>query len=217
MSADFMPADWPAPKGVFAGTTLRGVDYELPASPKLLRQVHGTRVVHLDSDDFANGAPEADAVIAHHVSDLCAVQTADCLPVLLCGMDGREIAAIHAGWRGLSAGIIERTVGKMRTVPSNLMAWLGPAISQANYEVGDEVREAFLAHGPAAEAAFERNERGRWQADLYKLARQHLGATGVYDVSGGGFCTYADAEHFHSYRRDGDRAGRMLSFVYLRF
>ncbi len=217
MSADFMRADWPAPKSVLAGTTLRHGDYELPAKPKLLRQVHGTRVVHLESDDFEDGPPEADAVVAHHVSDMCVVRTADCLPVLLCSRGGDEIAAIHAGWRGLSAGIVEKTVGRMRTVPSSLIAWLGPAISQANFEVGDEVRDAFLAHGPAAGAAFERNERGRWQADLYKLARQHLGATGVFDVYGGGLCTYGDAEHFDSYRRDGDEAGRMLSFVYLRF
>lgn len=217
MTADFMPADWPAPKSVFAGTTLRGSRFELPASPRLLKQVHGTRVVNLDSTDFDDGPPEADAVIAHRTSDMCVVQTADCLPVLLCGVDGREIAAIHAGWRGLSAGIIEKTVARMRTVPSNLIAWLGPGISQANFEVGDEVREAFLADGPAADAAFERNARGRWQADLYKLARQHLGRTGVFDVFGGGWCTYADAKHFHSYRRDGARAGRMLSFVYLRF
>ena len=137
MSADFMPADWPAPPGVFAGTTLRGGRYELPAKPRLLKQVHGTRVVPIDSDDFANGPPEADAVIAHHVGDLCVVQTADCLPVLLCGVDGREVAAIHAGWRGLAAGIIEKTVGRMHTVPSNLIAWLGPSISQPNFEVGD--------------------------------------------------------------------------------
>lgn len=216
MSADFMPAEWPAPPGILAGTTLRGGEYELPAIPKLLKQVHGTRAVHLDSDDFDDGPPEADAVIAHRTGDICVVQTADCMPVLLCGNDGREIAAIHAGWRGLAAGVIEHTVGRMRTVPSNLIAWLGPAISQPNFEVGDEVREAFLAHGPAAKAAFERNERGRWQADLYKLALQHLGATGVFDVFGGGLCTYGDAEHFHSYRRDGKKAGRMLSFVYLR-
>lgn len=216
MKADFMRADWPAPPGVFAGTTLRGGRYELPAEPQLLRQVHGTRAVHIDSADFDEGPPEADAVIAHKTGDICVVQTADCLPVLLCGIDGREVAAIHAGWRGLSAGVIEKTVAKMRTVPSNLMAWFGPAISQANFEVGDEVREAFLAYGPAADAAFEKNDRGRWQADLYKLARQHLGRTGIFDVFGGGFCTYGDAEHFCSYRRDGDNAGRMLSFVYLR-
>jgi YfiH family protein len=216
LKADFMPADWPAPKGVLAGTTLRGSRYELPAKARLLKQVHGARVVNLHSAAFDDGPPEADAVIAHNTGDMCVVQTADCLPVLLCGVDGREIAAIHAGWRGLSAGIIEETVGRMRTVPSNLIAWLGPGISQPNFEVGDEVREAFLAYGPAADAAFERNDRGRWQADLYKLARQHLGRTGVFNVSGGDWCTYADAEHFHSYRRDGDKAGRMLSFVYLR-
>lgn len=215
MTADFLRADWPAPGDVLAGTTLRGRRYQLPREPALLEQVHGKRVVYAGSKDFAGAAPKADAVIGFRPGDLCVVQTADCLPILLCAGDGREIAAIHAGWRGLAAGVVEATVAGMRTVPADLMAWFGPAISQSAYEVGDDVREAFVTNSPAAEAAFERNERGRWQADLCKLARQRLGAVGVFNVSGTGLCTWSDPEQFYSYRRDGS-TGRMLSFIYLR-
>lgn len=215
MRADFMRADWPAPGNVLAGTVLRGRRYELPAEPKLLKQVHGRRVVRLGTDDFAGGEPEADAVIGYRPGDMCVVKTADCLPVLLCAGDGSEIAAIHAGWRGLAAGVIEATVGAMKTVPAQLLAWFGPAISQQAYEVGDEVRDSFVDANPVAKAAFLKNSRGRWQCDLYKLARQRLGSTGVFNVSGGGLCTYADPAHFYSYRRDGD-TGRMLSFVHLK-
>jgi YfiH family protein len=214
MKADFLRADWPAPPNVMAGTTLRGRRYELPQKPTLLRQVHGNRVVLLGSRAFADGLPEADAVIGFRPGDICVVQTADCLPVLLCASNGREIAAVHAGWRGLAAGIIEETVSAMQTVPADLLAWFGPAIAQAAYEVGDEVREAFVEQNPAAQAAFERNGNGRWQADLYKLARQRLGTAGVFNVTGGGLCTYSDPELFYSYRRDGE-TGRMLSFVHL--
>lgn len=216
MSADFLRADWPAPDNIVAGTTLRGSRFELPAKPRLLKQVHGARVVLIGSADFADGAPEADAVIGHQSGDICVVQTADCLPVLLCANDGSEIAAIHVGWRGMAAGVIEATIASMATVPANLIAWFGPAISQHAFEVGDEVREALVEHGPAAQAAFMTNERGRWQADLYMLARQRLGVMGVHDVSGGGLCTYSDPENFFSYRRDSE-TGRMLSFVFRKY
>jgi YfiH family protein len=215
MSAGFLCADWPAPANVLAGTVTRDSDYELPAVPKLLRQVHGARVVHIGSPDFASGPPEADAVVANRPGDLCAVRTADCLPVMLCASDGSEVAAIHAGWRGLAAGIIEATISAMVTKPADLIVWLGPAISQGAFEVGDDVRDAFLDQSPAAEAAFVANDRGRWQADLYGLATRRLGGMGVFNVSGGGLCTYADPGRFYSYRRDGE-TGRMLNFVYLR-
>ncbi len=215
MSADFLRADWPAPDNILAGTTLRGERFELPATPMPLKQVHGSRVVHIGSVKSDEDPPEADAVIAHRPGEMCVVRTADCLPVLLCAADGCEIAAIHAGWRGLAAGIIEATVTAMQTVPANLMVWFGPAISQAAYEVGDDVRDAFMNHGPAAAAAFKANDRGRWQADLYKLATQRLGNVGVHNISGGGLCTYGDSRHFYSYRRDRE-AGRMLSFVYIK-
>jgi YfiH family protein len=215
MSVDFLRADWPAPENILAGTVLRDSNYELPAVPRFLKQVHGSRVVHIGSPEFADGTPEADAIVAHRTGDMCVVRTADCLPVLLCAVDGSEVAAIHAGWRGLAAGIIEATVMAMAAVPANLIAWLGPAISQDAFEVGDEVRDVFLDYSPVAEAAFVANDRGRWQADLYKLAVQRLGGTGVFNVSGGGLCTHGDPERFYSYRRDGE-TGRMLNFVYLR-
>jgi len=214
MSEGLLRADWPAPENVLAGTVIRDSNYELPAVPRWLKQVHGARVVHIGSPEFTSGPPEADAVVANRTGDLCVVRTADCLPIMLCAIDGSEVAAIHAGWRGLAAGIIEATVTEMATMPANLIAWLGPAISQGAFEVGEEVRNAFLDHSAVAEAAFAANDRGRWQADLYMLAIQRLGGTGVFNVSGGGLCTFRDPGRFYSYRRDGE-TGRMLNFVYL--
>ncbi len=211
MTSDWLLADWPAPPGIIAGTTLRGADANLPAEPRLLNQVHGARVVRWE--DVAAEAPDADAIISGSPGSLCVVRTADCLPVLLCARDGAEIAAIHAGWRGLAAGVIEATVDAMQTRPADLLAWFGPAISQPAFEVGEEVREAFCAVSADAAAAFERNDRGRWQADLYLLGRQRLAAAGASAVYGGGLCTFADAGRFYSYRRDGT-TGRLLSFVY---
>jgi hypothetical protein len=213
MSDGWIRADWPVLPGIVAGTTLRDSRYELPATAQLLNQVHGTTVIHADSALFDSGTPTADAVIADNPGSICVVRTADCLPILFCARDGSEIGAAHAGWRGLAAGIAEKTVAAMRTPADELIAWFGPAISQAAFEVGDEVRAEFLAADAAAGDAFVRNDRGRWQADLYQLAAQRLRAAGVADINGGGFCTYADAERFYSYRRDGT-SGRMLSFVY---
>ena len=214
MSTDWLRADWPAPESVVAGTTLRTADdFAFPAEPAWLRQVHGRRVVRIGSADFSTGAPEADASIADRPGSICVVRTADCLPVLFSSADGTEIAAAHAGWRGLAAGILDATVKALASDPGDLLAWIGPAISQPAFEVGGEVREAFLARDPAAEAAFLPNERGRWQADLYLLARQQLAVAGVSAVFGGGLCTYGDPESFYSYRRDGE-TGRMVSFVY---
>ena len=136
----------------------------------------------------------------------------DCLPVLFCSRDGSVIAAAHAGWRGLAAGVLENTVEAMRVDTSGLMAWFGPAISQPAFEVGGEVREAFVSHDQNAESCFIENERSRWQADLYGLARQRLAAAGVADVYGGGLCTFSDSERFYSYRRNPD-CGRLLSFI----
>jgi YfiH family protein len=214
VSQDFLPADWPAPANIVAGTVLRDSGYELPVAPSDLQQVHGNRVVRLGSADFGKEPPQADAVIGCRDGDLCLVKTADCLPVLLCAADGREIAAAHAGWRGLAAGIVEATVDAMATAPGDLLAWLGPAISQAAFEVGSEVRDAFTRHRPAAAAAFTANNRGRWQADLYALAVQRLRETGVHAIFGGSLCTFGDPDRFYSYRRDGE-TGRLLSFVHM--
>jgi YfiH family protein len=138
---------------------------------------------------------------------------ADCLPVLFASRDGRRLAAAHAGWRGLAAGVLERTVAALGVPGDVLSAWLGPAISQQNFEVGGEVREAFVAADPGAASAFVANARGRWQADLVGLARRRLAALGVTDVSGGHWCTYADSEQFYSHRRDG-RGGRMAALIW---
>jgi len=212
MNDDWIRADWPAPPNIIAGTTLRDSHFKLPVEPQQLNQVHGAHVVRWGSEDFDRGAPDADAIVADCSQACCAVRTADCVPVLLCSMDGDEIAAVHGGWRGLVAGVVEATVAELSTPPGDLLAWFGPAISQSAFEVGGEVRDAFLAADPAAETAFARNERGRWQADLYMLAAQRLDKCGISRLSGGGLCTFADPQRFYSYRRGGD-SGRLVSFV----
>jgi len=214
MSNEWIRAEWPAPANIVAGTTTRqNAAFAFPAEPQWLNQVHGTGVVNWGSDDFDKGPPDADAIIANRPGSICVVRTADCLPILLCARDGSEIAAIHAGWRGLAAGIVEETLAAMATEAANLLAWFGPAISQAAFEVGAEVREAFLERDPQAAAAFTANEQGRWQADLILLATQRLGAAGVCGIWGGDLCTFADADRFFSYRRDG-KTGRLYSFIY---
>ena len=214
MSADWIPADWPAPDWIVAGTILRTgrlASLELPGEPCWLNQVHGADVVTAGRYDTP---PDADACIGHQPGDVCVVKTADCLPLLICAADGGEIAAAHAGWRGLVAGIIEATVAAMAAAPGDLLVWMGPAISQPSFEVGDEVRAAFVAQDRGAAACFVANKRGRWQADLCELARRRLSAIGVTRVYGGQFCTFEDRERFYSYRRNPD-CGRMVSFVAL--
>lgn len=174
--------------------------------------MHGANVVAAGEYDTP---PNADASVSRDPAHVCVVRTADCLPVLFCATDGSEIAAAHAGWRGLAAGILENTLEAMEHDPAQIMAWLGPAISQPNFEIGAEVREAFVGRDPGAEACFQPNARGRWQADLYGLARRELRAAGVTRISGGELCTFADRERFFSYRRNPD-CGRMISFVGLK-
>ena len=216
--SDWIAADWDAPGGIVAGTSLRGTDsadLPLQGRPCWLKQVHGANVVtagHFDEMPEADASVKGLAPCGANKPFLCVVRTADCLPVLMCSKDGREFAAAHAGWRGLAAGVIENTIAKLGVEPDSLLVWLGPAISQAAFEVGDEVRHAFLAHDPMASRCFEANARGRWQADLYGLARQRLEAAGVTAVSGGDFCTYRDDKRFYSYRRNPD-CGRMVSFI----
>jgi YfiH family protein len=215
MSTLIVP-DWPAAGNVVAATTTRATpDDELPPGIDYLKQVHGATVVTVADVRTTDEALEADAITGKRAGDLCAVRTADCLPVLFCARDGREVAAAHAGWRGLAAGVLENTVQAMDTPPDQLMAWIGPAISQPCFEVGDEVREAFVSRDPAAHNAFQANPRGRWQADLVELARQRLAIAGVRDVYGGQWCTYADQERFYSYRRD-PACGRLVSFILLK-
>lgn len=183
-----------------------------PQEPRWLEQVHGTAVVNLDTCSLAR--PRADAAISRTAGTVCAVQVADCLPVLFATRDGTAVAAAHAGWRGLLHGVLEQTVAALAAAPENILAWLGPAISAKHFEVGDEVRELFLSHNRTAEVCFTRNTRNRWQCDLSQLARQRLTACGITQISGGQWCTYSDAMRFYSYRRDG-QTGRMAAAVWL--
>ena len=186
----------------------------LPAEPLWLEQVHGIEVADLDMAQASATPPTADAAITRRAGNVCVMQVADCMPVLFAARDGRAVAAAHAGWRGLAAGVLEATVARLAVAPGELIAWLGPAIGPAHFEVGDEVRAAFLAHDPAAAAAFSANSRGRWQCDLSALARRRLGAAGVSAVFGGRWCTYSDPLRFFSYRRAG-QCGRMAALIWL--
>ena len=214
--ASLKQADWPVAVGIAAGTITRhGTAADLPAEPEWLHQVHGARVVELGTKDFAMGEPDADAVVGKRSGDICVVQTADCLPVLFCARDGEEIAAAHAGWRGLAGGVLEATIEAMSTPAAELLAWLGPAIGQQRFEVGDEVREAFADADFDCAARFAANERGRWQADLFGLAKDHLQACGVTSVHGERDCTFDQPDRYYSYRRDGS-TGRLYSFIHRR-
>ena len=201
----------------------------LPSEPRWLHQVHGVGVARfpplplagegarrVDAGNVAMkpAEPTADAAATRMPGVVLAIQTADCLPVLFCADDGSEIAAAHAGWRGLSAGVLENTLDAMQAPRASIMAWLGPAIAAPSYEVGDEVRTAFVVHDPAAVSAFAATRPGHWLCDLYALARQRLRAAGVTRVSGGNLDTFTDAR-LHSYRRDGAHSGRMVSLVWL--
>ena len=183
----------------------------LPGEPLWLQQVHGITAV--DADSATNLLP-ADAAVAHQAGKVCVVMTADCLPVLFCNRAGTVVAAAHAGWRGLLAGVLEATIGKMGGPASELLAWLGPAIGPQHFEVGDEVHAAFVEQNPDAILAFSPQRPGKWLADIYTLARQRLQAAGVDSISGGDFCTVSDTERFFSYRRDGV-TGRMASLIWL--
>ncbi|MDP1613009.1 MAG: peptidoglycan editing factor PgeF [Sulfuritalea sp.] len=238
---DFFVPDWPAPPGVRAlATTRRGgfsaapwdsfnlgdhvgdapqavaanralLRRELPAEPLWLSQVHGTRCV--DAAMAAVGI-EADASFTRKRGVVCAVLTADCMPVLLCDERASVVAVAHAGWRGLAAGVIEATVGAMAVPGERLMAWLGPAIGAQAFEVGDEVRQAFVARDPLAASAFVACADGKWLCDICRLARQRLDALGIRRAVSADSCTVGDAEAFYSFRRDGV-TGRMASLIWL--
>jgi YfiH family protein len=234
--------DWPAPVRVHAYTTTRaggvsqppfdtlnlgghaGDDFQavaenrrrlapalgLPGKPRWLRQIHGDRVVELDGKAPVGGA---DAAISRRPGEVCVVTTADCLPVLLSNRAGTTVAAVHAGWRGLAAGIVKAAVAALDEPPNAILVWLGPAIGPSAYQVGDTVREAFLAADAGAGVAFTASA-GAWLCDLYTLARRQLAACGVTAIYGGGFCTYSENARFFSYRRDG-RCGRMASLIWI--
>jgi polyphenol oxidase len=242
-SIDWITPNWPAPANVRALATMRsgGVSTgryaslnlathvgddpdavrsnrqllreaaKLPGEPMWLEQVHGTKVWE---GDRADSPPTADASIARTPGEVCAILTADCLPIVFCDVDGTTVGAAHAGWRGLVAGVIEETVKAMRVPASRLMAWFGPALEPSAFEVGDEVFEQFTQRDARHSHAFRRNERGRWQADLYELSRGELANLGLERVYGGNLGTYADAERFYSYRRE-QQTGRMATLIWL--
>ncbi len=237
---DWIVPDWPAPPGVKAlittrqGGTSRGAhrsmnlglqvndDPEavirnrdllrgfLPAEPRWLAQVHGARVVEADT---VTSPVQADATFTHSAGIVCGVMIADCLPVLLCDRDASVVAAAHAGWRGLSAGVIESAVAATGVAPGLLLAYLGPAIGPRAFEVGPDVFDAFVAHDRAAAQAFKPHSPGKWLCDLFTLARQRLNALGIGSVSGGGLCTYSDPVRFFSHRRD-KTSGRMAALIW---
>ncbi len=186
----------------------------LPGQPRWLRQVHGVDVARFDVAQPAADPPQADASITSEAGVVLAILTADCLPVVFAADDGSEVAAAHAGWRGLAAGVLEATVQAMRTPAGRVVAWLGAAAGPSAYEVGEEVRDAFVGVDDGASAAFAATRPGHWHADLYALARQRLAAAGVTRVDGGGLCTISDSERFFSHRRDG-RSGRMATLVWM--
>jgi YfiH family protein len=237
---DFIVPDWPAPANVHAVVTTRrgGVSVapydsfnlaahvgddptavaanrarlreqlRLPAEPWWLEQVHATGVV-----EAGRGSRVGDASFSRASSQVCAVLTADCLPLLLCDRDGQQVAASHAGWRGLHAGVIEATVACF-PAPAGLLAWLGPAIGPRAFEVGADVWQAFIERDPANAGAFVQTDASHWLCDIYRLARQVLSRCGVSAVYGGGGCTFEDRERFYSYRRDG-ATGRQASLIWL--
>lgn len=241
MPFDWILPDWPVPSHVRALVTTRNggvstgpyaslnlgfavnddpdavaenrarVRAHLPSEPRWLKQVHGAGVVTAES---VATLVEADASVTRSPGEVCVIQMADCMPVLLAARDGSVIGIAHAGWRGLAGGVVERTIEAMRTDPAKVVAWLGPAIGPDAFEVGDEVRAAFLASDPAAANAFRPLQPGKWLADLFSLARQRLARVGVTAVHGGGLCTVADPIRFFSHRRD-RVTGRMGAFLWI--
>jgi YfiH family protein len=202
-----------SPESVAANRSLLREKLKLPTEPVWLNQVHGVDVVDLDAAPPSATPVTADASFTRTANRVCVIMVADCLPVLFASRDGQTIGAAHAGWRGLANGVLENTVRAMGVPPSDLFAWLGPSISRKHFEVGDEVRGAFVQINPQAESLFAPNSCGRWQADLPGLARQRLLSVGVNDASGGQWCTFADRARFYSHRRDG-KGGRLAALIW---
>ena len=189
-------------------------DHPWRSDPIWLKQIHGSTVIaaHKHLHDIE---PEADGVWTNQSNIPCLVMTADCLPVVFCNTQGSKTAVVHAGWRGLSRGILEETVRALNEPADQLLVWLGPAISQAKFQVGSEVREAFININPSASCAFTPDGKDHWHADIYHLARVHLRTVGVHAVYGGNFCTFTESSLFYSYRRDGHQTGRMATVAWI--
>jgi polyphenol oxidase len=185
--------------------------FGLPSPPRWLRQVHGNAVVADPADD----EPEADAAVTRTPGTVLAILTADCMPVVFAATDGSEVAAAHAGWRGLAGGVLEATLAAMHTPARDVIAWMGPAAGPQAYEIGREVYDAFVDLDPQAAGAFTATRPGHWHVDLYALARRRLAAAGVQRIDGGDLCTISDPQRFFSHRRD-QRTGRMATIAYLR-
>jgi YfiH family protein len=243
MSIAWLEADWPAPAGVRVISTFRGGGVSsaryaslnlgdrvgddpskvtenrarlvreagLPTEPCWLTQVHGVGVRNLDTE--VRDSWTADAAFTREPGRVCAILTADCLPIMLAAESGEVVGAAHAGWRGLAAGVVEATVGAMQIPPGRLLAWLGPAIGSHHFEVGAEVRQAFLDQDAGADAAFARNARDRFMADLGLLARRRLQKLGINHIYGGGECTYAAPDRYFSHRRDAN-TGRQATLIW---
>lgn len=193
--------------------------FSLPNKPHWLRQVHGVDVLRFDeapviTGDFNRDEPIADASVTAQKNIVLSVLTADCLPALFCNEDGTEVAAAHAGWRGLVSGVLENTVHAMHSKPENVMAWLGPAAGPGAYEIGTEVRDAFVQHDPHADAAFVSTRENHWKVDLYQLARMRLQGIGITRIYGGDHCTISEQKQFFSHRRD-KVTGRMASIIWM--
>lgn len=202
-----------APAAVAANRELARSELGLPAEPLWLEQVHGCQVVDADAPRApAASPPRADAAVTRRARTVLAVLVADCLPVLVAACDGSALGVAHAGWRGLAGGVIEATVNALAG-HGPLQAWIGPGIGARHFEVGSEVREAFLAHDPLAERAFRPNARGRWLCDLPLLAQDRLSRSGVSAVYVSEACSFADPARFYSYRRDGV-TGRMAALLW---
>lgn len=238
-NTDFIIPDWPAPANVKAIQTTRNGGFSvapyhglnlgmhvkddalavaknrqllsqyLPSEPVWLNQVHGIQVI-----DASNSlcAQDADASFSKHKNVVCVTMTADCLPVLICNKQGTAVASIHAGWRSLCDGVIEATIESLGLQSEDLMAWLGPAIGPKAFEVGSEVRSAFMAQDEEAEQAFSLSA-DKWLGDLYLIARQRLNKRGITQIYGGGECTYSNPTQFFSFRRDG-LTGRMATMIW---
>jgi len=199
------------PQTVNANRALLRKTLNLPTEPHWLRQIHGTTTIAIETN-LVNC--QADAAYATTAGQVCVILTADCLPVFFCDLAGTRVALAHAGWRGCAAGVLEATIQHLKVSPSNLLVWLGPAIGPQAFEVGEEVRTAFIDYLPVAATAFIPTRPGHWLANLYLLARQRLEQQGVTAIYGGDFCTYQQAELFYSHRRD-KITGRMANLIWL--
>lgn len=224
---------WPAPNHIYAFTTTKlgwennGNSREkvsvsenqkiidllnLPAEPIWINQIHSNIVVEAN---VINKNLIADASFTHNAKNVCVVLTADCLPIIITDTKGSQVAAIHAGWRGLAADIIGETVSKMKIPAEEMLVWLGPAIGPQKFEVGVDVYEAFVSKQKNAIKAFERFKHDKWLANLYSLARLRFADLGVTNIFGGEYCTFTQEDLFYSYRRDGKNTGRMASLIWI--